>query len=52
MKVANECLERDKRKAEAEAKLSAAANKAKADCENMKGEIKNMIMNKRAEASN
>lgn len=45
MKAANECMDRDKRKAEAEAKGSAAADGAKKDCDAMKGEIKGMIMN-------
>jgi len=51
MKAADECLGRDKRKAEAEAKGGAAAAGAKKKCEEMKGNIKNMIMNERATAS-
>jgi hypothetical protein len=51
MKAADECLARDKRKAEAEAKGGAAAAGAKKKCEEMKGNIKNMIMNERATAS-
>jgi len=48
MKAAQECLDRDKRKAEAEAKGAGGAAAAKKQCEDMKGNIKNMIMNQRA----
>lgn len=51
LKAANECLERDKRKADADAKGDANAKSAKKQCDDMKGNIKNMIMNQRAVAS-
>jgi len=45
MKAAGECMDREERKAEAEAKGAAGAAGAKKQCEEMKGNIKNMIMN-------
>jgi len=44
-------LDRDKRKAESEARAEGAAAEAAEECEEMKSGIKGMIMNQRAKAS-
>jgi len=51
LKAANECQERDERKAAALAREAMMENQAKKEVVDMKGNIKNMIMNQRAESS-
>jgi len=51
LKAANECMARDERKAQAAAKEAAALDEAAAEVQDMKGNIKSMVMNQRANAS-
>lgn len=51
LKAADECMARDKRKAEEMARSSLATEAAATEVDEMKGNIKNMVMNQRATSS-
>lgn len=51
MKAADECMARDKRKADKALKEGEELKAAQAQADEMKGNLKNMIMNQRATAS-